>query len=57
MTTESRVFKNEFDDNWYYWDESWSLVQGPFDDYAQAHAAMSKQIEEARDKEANQSRC
>lgn len=57
MTTESRVFKNEFDDSWYYWTEAWDFVKGPFDDYAQAHAAMSKHIEEARDQEANQSRC
>jgi hypothetical protein len=55
MTSESRVFKNEFDDQWYYWAESWEVVHGPFDDYIKAHAAMSKHVEEAR--EASQSRC
>lgn len=57
MTSNSKVFKNEFDDKWYYWDESWSFVSGPFEEYIEAHKDMSRLVEEARGKEPTQSRC
>jgi len=52
--TDNRLWQNPWDDRWYFWDESWLVCHGPLNEYVEAHAAMSKQIEEQRGKENNQ---
>lgn len=51
MTNRNNLFKDVFFDKWYFWDESWTVCHGPFDEYTAAHAAMSEHIEAMRDQE------
>lgn len=48
MTQDSRVFRNPFDDKWYFWDEAWASTQGPYEEYVEAHAALTAVVEQAR---------
>lgn len=50
---EARVFRNPFSDSWYFWDDAWAATHGPYEDYNEAHAAMSALLEAERDKKEN----
>ncbi len=49
MTANSRVFKDPFFDRWYFWDEAWASTQGPYDEYVEAHAAMTASLEKSKE--------
>jgi phage-related protein len=45
MTNYDRVFKG-VDDRWWFWEDSWENTQGPFDEFNQAHAALTRYLEQ-----------
>ena len=53
MTSESRIFKNPFYDKWYFWDDAWQATHGPYEDYVEAHAAMTALLEADKTRDFN----
>ncbi len=38
----------ELNNQWWFWPDAWTAVQGPYEDYVSAHAAMTQWIETAK---------
>lgn len=46
MTTNDSLFKSPIDERWYFW--VGNGLQGPFDEYNEAHLAMAEKLKELR---------
>lgn len=58
MTTNSTVFKSDYDDKYYFW--LGDKVSSGYHDYNEAHLALTKHLEEAHGNKkegCTQSRC
>lgn len=55
MTTEARLYHSDLDDKYYFWlgDET----RGPYDEYVEAHKALTKLLEETNGKEKSCQAC
>lgn len=51
MTSNDTIFQSDVDNKWYFWREAWQAVAGPFDEYVQAHEALSEYLRELDDDE------
>ena len=47
MTNNARII--EKDGKWYFWPDAWTAAAGPFNEYIEAHAALTKYLEEHHD--------
>lgn len=49
MTSETRIFdtfQSDMDNKWYFWKDAWQTLAGQFDQYAEAHMALSEYLQE-----------
>ncbi len=49
MTSANQPFKSDLDDSWYFWSESWELLNGPYQELVDAQEAISKQLRDKSD--------